>query len=298
MECFIALLFFGFVALLVSGVGAGLGPGSSSRAYQALTNRFGGVYQRRSLLRLPSVRFRYGLTWVTITQGPKRGSMRSTQAQIHWEDRYLDLAVEPSSPFALGQSPGRRNLTGDPSFDERFQVVTRQDAAARKLLSDGVRWQLNKLYQFFDTSLRWTIRNGLMVIEKPALLRRSEDLEQFTQLCLELFDQAMLTRSEGIEFVGDENEAQLIEDPICQVCGEEIRSEMVFCRRCRTPHHLDCWQYNGCCAIFGCRETRYAVPAVAQAIEQPMERSVEQPFEQPDEEPAEQPRQNEETESP
>jgi hypothetical protein len=87
-------------------------------------------------------------------------------------------------------------------------------------------------------------------------------------LCLELFDQAMLTRSEGIEFVGSSHEAQLIEDPICQVCGEVVAADMVFCRRCRTPHHLDCWQYNGSCSIYGCRETRYAVPTVARPVEE------------------------------
>jgi hypothetical protein len=32
---------------------------------------------------------------------------------------------------------------------------------------------------------------------------------------------------------------------------------MVLCRRCRTPHHHECWEYYGSCAIYGCLETRW-----------------------------------------
>jgi hypothetical protein len=278
VECFIAFLFFGFTALLVSGLGAGLGlsSGGSTRAYQTLAQRFGGVFQRHSVWRRPSVKFRYGPTWVTITPGPSCGQTRSTQAQINWVDRVTDVSVSPAAPF-LSASPRATNTvpTGDELFDARFQILARHPEEARRLLSDGVRWQINKLYQFHDQpSLLVSIHNGRLLIEKPVVFRRSEDLEQFTQLCLELFDQAMLTRSEGIQFLGDASEAQLVENPICQVCGEEIGSDMVFCRRCRTPHHLDCWQYTGSCSIFGCRETRYAVPAVAQSVS-PQDKSPE-----------------------
>ena len=50
---FVALVIFGFIAVLVSGVGLGLGPQSTGRAYQALTRRFGGTYQRRTRLSSP-----------------------------------------------------------------------------------------------------------------------------------------------------------------------------------------------------------------------------------------------------
>ncbi len=42
--------------------------------------------------------------------------------------------------------------------------------------------------------------------------------------------------------------------PVCQVCGEELREEslIVKCGQCQTPHHRDCWDYNGKCAVFGC----------------------------------------------
>ena len=43
----------------------------------------------------------------------------------------------------------------------------------------------------------------------------------------------------------------------CQVCGEKMESRVVFCAKCRTPHHEECWSYVGTCSTFGCREIRF-----------------------------------------
>jgi hypothetical protein len=47
--------------------------------------------------------------------------------------------------------------------------------------------------------------------------------------------------------------------PICQVCGEEITEppidilkSRVDCSRCETPHHADCWEFNGGCSVYKC----------------------------------------------
>jgi hypothetical protein len=43
----------------------------------------------------------------------------------------------------------------------------------------------------------------------------------------------------------------------CQVCGETMESRVVFCAKCRTPHHEECWSYVGQCSTYGCREIRF-----------------------------------------
>jgi hypothetical protein len=43
----------------------------------------------------------------------------------------------------------------------------------------------------------------------------------------------------------------------CQVCGSELRDRVVYCARCRTAHHEECWSYAGQCSTFGCREVRF-----------------------------------------
>lgn len=40
---------------------------------------------------------------------------------------------------------------------------------------------------------------------------------------------------------------------ICQVCGTDAPLAWVRCERCETPHHRDCWNYNGACSTFACR---------------------------------------------
>lgn len=39
----------------------------------------------------------------------------------------------------------------------------------------------------------------------------------------------------------------------CPVCAEPLSArELVVCKRCKTPHHGECWRYNKGCATFGC----------------------------------------------
>jgi hypothetical protein len=43
----------------------------------------------------------------------------------------------------------------------------------------------------------------------------------------------------------------------CQVCLEKMVSRVVYCAKCRTPHHEECWSYMGQCSTYGCREIRF-----------------------------------------
>ncbi|MFO7901396.1 MAG: RING finger protein [Planctomycetota bacterium] len=264
MECFLALIIFLFIAVLASGVGS-RGAHRGNRAYVALTERFGGTYQAGGVFRPPTVRFRHGQTWVAVHPGPRRADSRTTQVRLEWPDHETELRVGTALDSSVSAASGQDILVGDDEFDRHYHVNGYPESQVKRLLSDGVRWQLNRLRQGFECpGVGVFVHRGRMIVEKPMLFRRGEDLEEFTQFCLELFDQAMLTRCDGIQFMDSNQEAQLIESPICQICREEITTNMVFCRRCRTPHHLECWQYTGRCSVYGCRETRYLVPAVAR----------------------------------
>ena len=45
----------------------------------------------------------------------------------------------------------------------------------------------------------------------------------------------------------------------CPVCATVIKEEPRLCERCETPHHQDCWDYAGGCALFGCRPGKRAI---------------------------------------
>ncbi len=41
-------------------------------------------------------------------------------------------------------------------------------------------------------------------------------------------------------------------EAVCQVCGCAVTDLPVRCGRCGTPHHDDCWEYNGGCSVYAC----------------------------------------------
>jgi hypothetical protein len=49
----------------------------------------------------------------------------------------------------------------------------------------------------------------------------------------------------------------------CPFCQYAIKSERdaVLCPACKVPHHRECWQENGGCTTFGCKETIFRAPA-------------------------------------
>jgi len=45
----------------------------------------------------------------------------------------------------------------------------------------------------------------------------------------------------------------MIAQPICQICGDTIAAkDIVYCQKCMTPHHVDCWAYTNVCSTFAC----------------------------------------------
>jgi hypothetical protein len=60
----------------------------------------------------------------------------------------------------------------------------------------------------------------------------------------------------------------------CLVCASHLFAGLVYCFRCTTAHHRDCWEYSGSCAVYGCGETRYGASPDATPAELPVMRGV------------------------
>lgn len=159
----------------------------------------------------------------------------------------------------------RRELARDPatwlkSEDEQlkcFTVASRRLDEVERFLTSPVVWQLEQLRRHAGSdALSVTIRREVLHIKKPGVLSNFQQLDDFVRYALQLYDQMLLSKAKGIEFVNDET-ASVIDDVKCPICSEDIIHDMVVCTRCKTPHCRDCWQYNGQCATFACSETRY-----------------------------------------
>lgn len=270
MQCLIILIIVVLIITTVTRVGEGLRTGEPGvgRSLRRLAERHNGIFRSGGIYIAPNVRFRYGHTWITVTSTRRRGIGKTTRAELEWPDSQLQIEVctRRASLARLASTRGSCTSigTGDAEFDSEFEVHTNQPARAKAWLSVGVRWRITQLSRFGDRAGRVYVLldHGVLVVEKQAGLHRIDQMEQFCQLALQLYDQAMLTRATGIEFLA-QSEAQPVENPVCKVCGETIDHDMVVCRSCRTPHHLDCWQYIGKCSVFACQETQYIIPAVA-----------------------------------
>jgi hypothetical protein len=255
----------GVAALIVLAVRAQRKADGWNLVYRAVAARYGGSCSPAGWIGRPSIRFRYGATHVLINTQSHSG-VPYTQAYISWPDAEYRCEIQATRDGAAAPAPAR-GLTEatlrDPEFNRRFLVRSNNADLTRLLLSDGVRWQIERLRAFLGhDDVAISFHRGRVLVRKATFLRRQEDLEEFALLSLELYDQGMLTRTVGIEFV-DDGAAQIVREAVCKVCGEDIITDMVFCRRCKTPHHQECWQYYGACSTYGCRESRYVAPRVA-----------------------------------
>ncbi len=266
MECLSTLVIVLVLLYVINRVGTS--PTRTRRGLRELATRRSGTFHVQGVRRTPTTRFRYGETTVVIRAAAFRHGRLTTDVLMDWPDRELDLDVQSISagrnlaPSAeLPVLPVKNN-----EFNRHFVAHGQPEQIALTWLSDGVCWQLARLCESpRQWGLRLTVHAGTMTVQKPVGLRHTNDLDELTRLALELYDQAMLTRAEGIDFLND-GQAQVLEDPECQVCGEVIVGTMVVCRRCQTPHHRDCWEYNGKCAIYGCGETHYVEPSTGRIV--------------------------------
>lgn len=263
-ECVFVLIVF--VAILVAIASHKQSSASGTNgAYVRLAARFGGTVSRGGWFRQPSVHFSWHGTQVLVDIYPSSGgpgSKRHTQVRMSWPESALKLEVYPAGMWSrMSRYLGMDDLqTGSPPFDRQFVVHSNLPDDALQFLSAGVQWHVDRLSRLLGSGdIYLSIDRGTLLVRKRSVIRDRAELEQYVRLCLELYEQAMLTQTAGIEFVDGPGPDG---PPKCRVCGEEIVRDMVLCRRCTTPHHRDCWHYYGACAIYACGETRHIEPGL------------------------------------
>lgn len=61
----------------------------------------------------------------------------------------------------------------------------------------------------------------------------------------------------------------------CPVCRAEIGDVLALCSGCETPHHPECWEFAGGCAVFACGEDRARLVAKADLTAELLHPSAE-----------------------
>lgn len=164
------------------------------------------------------------------------------------EDARLRARLPDALPLQLGA--GRYLLRASPAgFAARlFAVERRAELAVR----------LSELAAFGPLRVD-LLRHGLVVEWEP-LIERYDDRRRILQIAGSLLD-LIDGLGVGIVFVSE----AIAPIGVCEVCGTGMSQDLVRCRRCRTPHHRECWSYVGRCTTFGCLETQAEGPRAAVA---------------------------------
>jgi hypothetical protein len=212
----------------------------------------------------PRVRIPYQQTALLVHLDRDAAGWRTTTATFDWPTFTTPVGIL-YSVGAVSQARSGTNAVPlhDDDWDRYFIVESPDPEYARRLLAGGVRAAVVMLSRIRRVGgLDIQFGGGGLRIRKRMVLDKPSELSAFVRHSLEIFDQALLAGSTGIEFV-DHLQAQVLVDAKCPVCGDLITDQLVFCARCKSPHHRDCWAYNGKCATYACGETRFASPRIA-----------------------------------
>ncbi len=264
MEGFIFVIFVVVIIIIFVVVNTAKQRQELTGAYQRLASHYRGTCEPGGWLTRPSAHFTHGGSWVRINIYSTGGEDPTyyTQAHFQWPESHLRCEVYPEGMWSrVGKLMGMEDIEiGSPEFDRAYIIKGSDPATLRNLLTPPVQWQIDSLRRFLGNGdIYVSLSGGTLLVKKLSLMKRFDQLQHFVQLAIELYDQAVLTLEQGIEFV-ERTQPPKAAEVICQICGEPITSEVVFCRRCKTPHHRDCWEYYGACSTYGCRETRYLLP--------------------------------------
>jgi hypothetical protein len=166
-------------------------------------------------------------------------------------------------------NPNMKSLTSnDEIFASRFIASCPEEIALDAVFTPLSKEYFFKLYYLFSRNdLYFSSQGSRAMVRKEvdlSVLLNESVMKEFIERG-DLFFQALynnhcsLTQeadpSEWIKWVGIETGAAR-----CTICGEKIYFSRVLCSECDTPHHLDCWKYNGCCSVYGCGSRNYYFP--------------------------------------
>lgn len=141
----------------------------------------------------------------------------------------------------------------------RVTLVGGRSPAAPKLgpVADARLAELRRAVAPAAVQLR--LNGRLLELDVDAPLWAAGPLDALLQTSLAIHDQLLLADVDGIRFT-DDDEVRPLEQVGCNICGDPIEQDLVYCPRCKTPHHQECWEYNGRCSTYGCGAVDYTTP--------------------------------------
>jgi hypothetical protein len=236
-----------------------------ARSWQRFAEARRGEMHLRQLFQSPKVSFPHqgARVLLSIYEAGEAGGPLHTQ---------LTYTIPEGWPYRLELFPQRRPddgsssvndvRVGDPEFDARFIVKANDEKFAKEFMDGPVRQAVEDLRNLRGNDrILVSLNPSRLLIRKESVIEGVDDLSAMADLAGRLHDRVMIfwQRASGIEIIDEPLTANPEGDIVCQICGSKIEPEArVVCRRCGTPHHEDCWEFNGRCSTYACGEKRFA----------------------------------------
>ena len=234
------------------------------RTLRSVAEEFGGTIFFGGMDNIDQVTFRYRDVSVSVrhtADSLTQVLMTTPHAAVRLE---LKTEVQPADFFRklLGMQDV---VVGNSRFDDAYLVQGGDEAAVRRFLTPAVQAAAIELLRFKP---RWPQKRGLvglhvqvgpqfLGVTRGYPISNPAEMSAFVHACLRLHDVALGEAApEGIDFVA----SSATSTAHCMVCGEALVQDVVYCRRCQTPHHRECWSFCGGCSTYGCREKLFLEP--------------------------------------
>jgi hypothetical protein len=147
--------------------------------------------------------------------------------------------------------------TRDDAFDATFVATGHPADLCLRLLDEELRSRIVNLTRY-EAALEIRLHEGALTICRLEVLEDGEELTRFARAAVALLEHLLDTVDslEGITFMEEEGGKE-VPPAVCKICGTAIADRPVYCRRCGTPHHRECWKYNRGCSTFACAGKRF-----------------------------------------
>jgi hypothetical protein len=165
----------------------------------------------------------------------------------------IRFELDPPLRATLGVSAATiitRLAEDDP---DAFQVRG-SDAFYQQIFSDP---ELARMLREWRVGFEWTLGASGFCLQIRALPHEEEELWRWLKGAFRLLQAVPGFESEpSVRITSTERRPSA--ESVCQVCGASLaQGPVVFCRRCATPHHEECWTYARECSTFACKERRF-----------------------------------------
>lgn len=249
------ILLFVIVIAIVIGVGLAQS-GRRGQNLRAAAERFGGTV-------IPSFwsgdRVEFPVDGIPAEATYHAGSKnRAAFTRVRFEFRPPGhLRVIPEGFFAsLRKMFGAQDIEfGEKGFDAAFLVQGSPEPWVREVMDRETRGRIHRLSGLGATFWRGAHVSieagpgGVIIFCQRNLVGDRAQLDSFLDEAVAVFRHLRTPVTEGIQILSAEEHAGRGE---CPVCASALDSSLHRCPTCGTPHHRDCWDYFGGCAIYGC----------------------------------------------